>query len=215
MSRINARTKRPTSHPVYPVILSALFVLLLAGCGTKNFLNDNDTLRAENMKLKQQVDELNKQMDLRLGEIETLRAASAGERAIKEADPPVLAKIAFARYTGAVDTNDDGRDDLIRVYLTPLDQQGRMLPVAGEAKIQAAALMDNAPPALLASRTYSPDQFDKAYRSNFTGTHYTLELPLPESMDPTITSATVKVTFTEAVTGRELSHEQIVTIDAE
>jgi hypothetical protein len=82
--------------------------LPLSGCGPKNFINENDKLREQNLKLTQQVDELNKQMELRLGEIETLRAQSAGERAIKEADPPVLAKIEFARYSSAVDTNADG-----------------------------------------------------------------------------------------------------------
>ena len=215
MSRIKAGIQGWQSHPVYPVILPAMVALLLTGCGPKNFVNENDKLREENLKLIDQVDELNEQLELRLGEIETLQAQSAGERAIKDADPPVLAKLDFARYTGAVDTDDDGRDNLIRVYLTPLDHQGRMLPVAGLVKMQAAALLEDAPPALLASRTYTPAEFDAAYRTSFIGTHYTLELNLPESLDPAITSATVKVTLTEAVTGRELSHEQIVEIDAE
>ena len=56
------------------------------------------------LRLKQQVDELNEQMELRLGEIDGLRAKAAGERAIQDADPPVLAKIEFERYTGALDT---------------------------------------------------------------------------------------------------------------
>ncbi len=71
------------------------------------------------------------------------------------------------------------------------------------------------PPELLAERTYEPDGFDKAYRANFTGYHYTLELELPESLDPAITSATVKATFTEAVTGHVLTAELIVGIKAE
>lgn len=214
MSRINARIRIAISHPIHPVILSMLF-LLLTGCGPKNFLNENDKLREENLRLKQQVEALNSQMELRLGEIEALRAQSAGERAIRDADPPVLAKIAFDRYTGALDTNEDGRDDLVRVYLKPLDHQNRLFPVAGRLKLQAVALQDDAPPMLLASRTYEPDEFDKAYRANFTGYHYTLELPLPESLDPAITSVTVRATFTEAVTGLELTEEQIVKLKAE
>jgi hypothetical protein len=226
MSRIKAGIRTSGSYPVHPVVLSnrlflyapivsLLAVLCLTGCGPKNFVNENDKLREENLKLKQEVGELNEQMELRLGEIEALRAKSAGERAIKDADPPVLAKIEFGKYTGAFDTNDDGRDDLVRIYLTPLDHQGRMFPVAGRLKLQAVALKDDAPPALLATRTYEPAEFDDAYRANFTGYHYTLELKLPESLDPTITSATVKATFTEAVTGLVLSHEQIITIKAE
>lgn len=215
MVRIKARVRGWMSNPAYPVILSALVCLILAGCGPKNFVNENDKLREENLRLRQEVDQLNGQMELRLGEIETLRAQAQGERAIKDADPPVLAKIEFAKFTGAVDTDDDGRDDLVRVYLTPLDQHGRMLPVAGRLKIQAVAILDDAPPTLLASRTYEPDEFDAAYRANFTGYHYTIKLPLPDSLDPKVTSTTVKVSFTEALTGAELTHEQIVKVKAE
>lgn len=232
MNRIKAGARMPGPHPVKPVIFSKCFsfgssraarsitIVLLAavcltGCGPKNFVNENDKLRAENLKLKQQVEELNEQMELRLGEIQTLRAKSQGERAIKDADPPVLAKIEFSRYSGAIDTDSDGRDDVVRVYLRPLDHQGRMLPVAGSVKFQAAALQDDAPPALLATRTYEPADFDAAYRDNFTGHHYTLELKLPDSLDPAITSATVKATLTEAVTGVVMSHEQIIPIKAE
>lgn len=232
MNRINTGTRVFCPYPVRPVILSKgltfrapfvahviwllIGVLALTGCGRpKGFLNDNDRLRKENLRLRHQVDELNEQMELRLGEIQGLRAKSAGERAIKDADPPVLAKIAFDRYTGAVDTDGDGGDDLIRIYLTPLDHLGRLLLVAGRLKLQAVAIRDDGPPELLVERTYEPDGFDKAYRANFTGYHYTLELELPESLDPAITSATVKATFTEAVTGQVLTTELIVGIKAE
>ncbi len=226
MNRIKSRLWISGSYPVHPVILSKrlssfahivslLAVLCLTGCGSKGFLNENDRLRGENLKLQHQVDELNQQMELRLGEIEGLRAKSAGERAIKDADPPVLAKIALERYSGAVDTDNDGRDDLIRIYLTPLDHQGRLLPVAGRLKLQAVAIHDDKPPAVLAERTYEPDEFDQAYRANFTGYHYTVEMDLPDPMAPAITSATVKATFTEAVTGHTLTVEQLVPIKAE
>jgi hypothetical protein len=192
-----------------------IVTLTLSGCGAKNFLNDNDRLREENQALRHQIDELNEQMEFRLGEIEALRAKSAGERAIKDADPPVLAKIVFERYTGAIDTDDNGKDDVIRIYMTPLDHMGRLLPVAGRLKIQAVAIQDDGPPELLAERTYEPGEFDKAYHANLTGYHYTLELMLPESLDPAITSVTVRATFTEAVTGHVLTTEQLVGIDAE
>jgi hypothetical protein len=231
MDRIQDGTRPPCSHPAYPAVLSkglpsyvsllsgvvcVLVVSLgLTGCGPKNFVNDNDRLREENLKLKQQVDELNEQMELRLGEIEGLRARAAGQRAIKDADPPVLAKIEFERYSGAVDADSDGRDDLIRMYLTPLDHLGRLLPVAGRLKLQAVAIRDEGPPELLAERTYEPGEFDEAYRANLTGYHYTLELALPGAIDPAITSVTVKATLTEAVTGHVLTTEELVAVKAE
>ena len=231
MNRIKDGTRKAGIHPAYPVSLStglpsrasfvaggvcmSVVLLSLSGCGPKNFVNENDRLREENLKLKHQIDELNGQVELRLGEIEGLREKSAGERAIKDADPPVLAKLAFDRYSGALDSDGDGKDDLVRMYLTPLDHQGRLLPVAGRLKLQAVAIQDNAPPALLAERTYEPREFDKAYRANITGYHYTLEMELPASLDPAITSVTVRATLTEAVTGQVVVAEQIVGVKAE
>ena len=87
MDMTTFRIRKAVRCPARPVILSMLVLLGLTGCGKKNFLNENDKLREQNLKLTQQVEELNKQMELRLGEIETLRAQSAGERAIKEAAP--------------------------------------------------------------------------------------------------------------------------------
>ena len=197
------------------VSMACVLAVALVGCGPKNFINDNDKLREENLKLKQQIEELNKQAELREGEIGSLRARTAGERAIKEATPPVLAKIEFTAYSRAVDTDNDGADDLVRLYLTPLDHRGRLLPVAGQLKVQAVALQDDAPPALLAARTYEPADFDDAYRANLTGYHYTIELELPDSIDPTITSVTVKASLTEAVTGHVVSVEKIIKIKAE
>lgn len=221
MSKIPPRPKPDVTGPcaarrgaVAAACLGAV-VLSLTGCGPKNFVNENDKLREENLKLKQQVDALNKQVELRQGQVEALRAKSEGERAIKDADPPVLAKIEFTKYSGAVDKDGDGGDDLLRMYLTPLDHQGRLFPVAGRLKIQAVAIQDDAPPALLAVRTYEPGDFDAAYRANMTGYHYTIELELPESIDPTITSVTVKATLTEAITGHGYSAEQIMKIKAE
>jgi hypothetical protein len=210
---------RKTSTPIArrvgaPLVLCVLTATLgLGGCGgPKNFVNDNDRLREENLKLKQQVGELNEQVELRQSEVQALRQQSAGERSIKDANPPVLVKIAFNRYSGAVDTNSDGRDDLIRIYLTTLDHRDRLLPVAGRLKLQVVTIHDDKAPELLAERTWEPDEFDNAYRSSFTGYHYTLELGLPESMEPTINSVVVKATFTEAVTGHVLTEEQVVPV---
>ena len=187
--------------------------LLHVGCGPKNFLNENDTLRAENLKLKQEIEKLNAQLELRASEIKTLRAQTSDKQAIREAKPPILVKLNFERYSGALDTDNDNKDDLIRIYLHPLDQHGRVLPVAGRLKMQVVAIQADAPPALLVERTYEPDEFDAAYRTSFMSYHYTIDLPLPESIDPEIKSVTVKAFLTEAVTGNELSHEQVIPID--
>ena len=85
-----------------------------AGCsaGPRNYLNDNDTLRAENLKLQQNVEELEGRLADRIGEIEALRSKYEREGVpIPGAEPPVLSSIKYDRYTSPVDTNNDGVDD--------------------------------------------------------------------------------------------------------
>lgn len=191
---------------------------VLAGCqiGPRNFLNENDRLREENLKLSREVEELQAQLDLRLGEIATLRQQSqvaATQPALQGAQPPVLAKLALDRLSGPVDTDGDGQNDLIRIYLTPLDQQGRLLPVAGAAHLQAVAIPAEGEPFVVADRQYDAKAFDDAWRSNFTGSHYTLELSLPNPLPQEVGELTVKITLTEAA-GATLSTQKAFKVDS-
>lgn len=187
---------------------------VLAGCqiGPRNFLNENDRLREENLKLSREVEKLQAQLELRVGEIATLRQqsqAATTQPALEGAQPPVLAKLVIGRLSGPVDTDGDGRNDLIRVYLSPLDQQGRLLPTAGAAQLQAVAIPAEGEPFVVADRQYDAKAFDAAWRSNFTGSHYTLELPLPSQPPQGVSELTVKVTLTEATTGATLSVQRV------
>ncbi len=187
--------------------------MVLVGChvGPRNFENENDRLRAEVQKLQQEKAELQQKLDLRLGELETLRhqqASGSATQPMPGAEPPTLAKLQFGRYSGGVDNDDNGVDDLIRVYLRPLDQQGRLLPVAGRATVQVVAIPDEGEPHMLAERTYSAKQFNDAWRSGFTGQHYTLEVKLPSNLPENLEQVTVKVSFTQAQTGAHLSEQK-------
>jgi hypothetical protein len=194
------------------VLITAL--ALLAGCGTKNFLNDNDRLRRENLELRTQVDQLQKNIDLRLAQIQTLeqRVSPTTRPAIEGAHVPQAAALQLDRYTGAIDTNHDGVDDTVRIYLKPLDQEGRFIPVAGRAVAQVVAIQPGEPPKLLAEKVFEPAEFNQAYRTGLTGTHYTLELPLPSPLPKGLKSATLKVTLTDAATGAQLVAEQAINI---
>lgn len=185
------KTRRSCAYP--PLALAAL---LLVGCGPRNFQNANDELRAQRLELRQRVATLEEDLQQRLGEIEALRAQVEGPSAqLPGARPPVFAAVKLGRYTGPVDVDGEGGDDLIRLYVKTLDQQGRMLPVAARAVVQAVHLRPDAEPVLYAERTWEPDAFDAAYRTGFTGTHYTLELPLDDDAPDELT---VKITVTSA-----------------
>ena len=176
--------------------------------------NADDALRQENLQLKKLVAEMEQKLALRSGELESLRQQlERGPQPMAGAEPPVLAQIAFGRYTAALDSDRSGGDDLIRVYVRTLDQRGRMLPVAGRATLQAVFIEPGRDPGLIAKRDFDPSEWDAAYRSGLSGTHYTLELPLPEDLPDGVAEATVKLSFTQADSGAEFSTQQAVAIE--
>jgi len=192
--------------------------LASGGCqGPHNYTNENDKLRRENLYLSTQVKKLENAVQLGQSQARVLEArADRGQaiRGVEQSDIPQVAAIEFSRLSGAVDTDGDGRDDVIRVYVRPVDHLGRFLPAIGPAVVQAVAILPDREPEVLAHRKLSPKQFEASYRTGLTGSHFTLELPLPASWSGEVEQVTVKLTFTDAATGANHSHEQPMAIKA-
>lgn len=200
------------------LVMAAAVSLSQAGCGPRNFDNENDRLRALNLELQREVEGLQERLELRTGELQSLRQQlerAQNTQPLEGAEPPVLSRLVIGRLSGAFDTNSDGTDDVIRVYLEPQDQRGRLLPVAGRARVRAVHIPDEGEPTVLAERTYQPAEFDAAWRSGITGRHFTLELPLPQPLPEGVDQVTVRVELTQAGTGAELSAQQPVTLASE
>lgn len=173
-----------------------------------------DQLRRENLALKQQVQDLQGKLELRTKEIEALRAAEeAGGQPVPGAVVPMLVAVEFARYSGVIDTNDDGVDDLVRVYVRTRDQDGRFLPVAGKANLQAVRIEEGQQPRAVAEQDFSAPEWSEAYRTGLMGTHYTLEMPLADTVASGSYQVTVKLTFTEAQSGNVLTTEQAYPVE--
>lgn len=167
-----------------------------------------DELRTDNIALKREVATLQKNIDQRLAEIDTLQQQVNGARPMSGVDAPSLASLKFGRYTAAVDTDGDKRDDLIRLYIQTLDQQSRFLPVAGKATVQAVLLLPDHEPLVLSRIELTPKQWDESYRTGLTGTHYTVDMPLTgpgasamDALKKGVHEITVMVSFTDAATG--------------
>jgi hypothetical protein len=208
---------RPMSRLIQPAILLAA-LSLATGCisgrvgGSTPMDVVIDDLRKENLALTHRIQELEKTLANRQAHISTLEQQLKGAQPVAGADVPRAVAISFDRFSGAVDTNSDKRDDLIRIYVKPSDQQGRFLPVSGMASVQAVAIRPQKEPVLIAKAELTLAQWNDAFRSGITGTHYTLELPLPESMPKGVKELTVQVTLVDGATGAELSHQAVMPV---
>ena len=177
----------------------------LTGCrfggDGKSFANENDELRAENLRLARAVEDFEGRARLLETELKTLREDRRGDAPLEGAVVPVLSDLKFARYTGPIDSDDDGRDDRVMLYLQPTDQLGRTRIVAARLNVQAVALQAGQAPRVIADRTYEPPEFDAAWRTGLTGDHYSVQLDLPGDLPPELETITVQLTLTEAGTG--------------
>ena len=155
----------------------------------------------ENLKLAQEIDAFKGRVRLLDVELSTLREDRQGAAPLPGAIPPVLSALKFARYTGPIDTDDDGVDDRVVMYIQPVDQLDRMRVTAGRLNVQAVSLRAETPPRVVADRTYEPREFDDRWRTGLTGDHYSIDLDLPDDLPADVQSVTVQLTLTEAGTG--------------
>ena len=181
-----------------------MVTVFLFGCsaGPKNFENENDRLRAENMKLTEQVSALTARVDGLSKQLDA-RQKAAGVELPDGLHAPTCTSITIGRYTGRADDKD-----VVRVYLTTLDAQQRFVQTIGQATIQIVAIPADGNPVTVSQASYSPKQFDAAYRSGFMGTHYTLEAPLPTNVPEGVSQLTLKVTLKDVLTGLTLEAEK-------
>ena len=196
------------------IALAVLAVMLAAGCGPGNFDTEADELRKRNLELYDQVRTLERDIEQYIQETKTLRQRVVEEHSgIKGADPPRLTEIRFGRYSSALDTNDDGNDDLIRLYVLTLDQHGRFMPVAAVATVKAVRSEPDQDPQVIVEKQYGAKEFDARYRSGFTGTHYTLDVELPAPMPKGVNEADVSLFVKDAATGVTRRHSQTMIIE--
>lgn len=203
------RSTRPAA-----VILAALvasFLPLASGCGKPSAANI--TLRREIQSLEQQVDQLQRQ---HAADQASLRAMQS-EHGTLETLPPerlgqlfTVAGIKIGRLTGGIDLDrENPGDEELRVYLTPLDATGDELKAAGSIVVELFDLAAEQP--RLGRWEFDVEQAKRAWVG--TGLLYEYLLSCPWQTVPTRESLTVKVTFTDALTGRVFEQQQAVTIN--
>jgi hypothetical protein len=191
---------------------SLAMVMLLVSCaqGPDKISRENDRLRKSNLKLTRKVEKLEQDIEARVNQVNSLQKQLGRSPKTQNGELLQAASIGFGRYSGALDTTKNGRDNLLRIYLLTLDQRGRFIPVSGKVNLQVAHLTEGQPPKIIAEKTFAGKDLDKTYRSGVTGTHYTLETSLPSESpgSPGLDHVAVRVTFTDAATGSILTHEK-------
>lgn len=202
------------------LLLTLVLLACLPGCqfmigGERTVAQENERLRRANRELEQQNAKLQTRVYALQNDMHNLRDQLAREDdgpAIDGVEQPRLSDLGFSRLSGPVDLDGNDRHDVVRVYLQTEDQQGRILPVAGRVTLRALRIPEEGEPQVVVERIYEPDELDAAWRHSFAGIHYTLELPLPETLPAGTTELTVHASLLEATTGARHTHQQAITV---
>lgn len=192
--------------------LAPVALLALGACRSspRNFENVNDQLRQQNLQLQQQVRDLEEKLRLASANAQTLQQRLAQTQpALPDLSLwPIPVELRLDRYSAVLDSDRDGSPDLIRLYVKSRDARGRFAPLIGRLQVQAVEIPPQGQPRLCAERALEPQALDPLYRSTWMGTHYTIEIPFADLQPPPSGDLTVKLTFTDALTGSTLTYQQ-------
>jgi len=198
------------SRPVELGLLAIAFALglTLGGCKAKALgPSPNDPLRDENRSLR----EANAELTARAQELETRLATVEAERSKEGIDPEVVANTPAVRRldlkSGSVVEALPGQPGrgIARVWLEPVDGQGRFVQVTGWLEVAITALPASGPAISIGSVRLGPAAVREAYRSGFMGTHYTVEVPVDLGAAGASPNFAVAASFTEGRSRKVLS----------
>jgi len=138
-------------------------------------------------------------------QIKTLQAL--GDKRVEKL--PHVERISLGRFTGGIDLDGVPGDDAVRVYLQPVDQQGSIIKAAGEVKVQLFDLAAGPEDNRIAELSLSDDQVSQRWFSGLGTNHFSFDCPWREGTSPAHSEITVRVEFTEYLTGKMFTVQQV------
>jgi hypothetical protein len=194
------------------ICLGAAMLLSVAGCPGPS--RANIELRRQNQELRSRIEELRRTRDADLARIQSLERERTTVPTLPQEQLDRLFTahgLRFGRLTGGADLNpEQPGDEGLRIQVVPIDGMGQPLKAAGTFEVDAFDL----------ERTHSPligrwsFSIEEARESWFgTGLLYTYVLICPwQDVVPQRPELTVRVTFTDELTGRVFTEQRTVQI---
>jgi hypothetical protein len=188
--------------------------LLLAGCGKPN--RPNIELRKKNQNLEGQIAQLKQRIDVDRATIAGLQGKIGTVPTLEQSRLDRLFTvnaIRVDRLTGAadLDTSKPGHEGF-KVYVELLDQTGDEFKASGSFVVEAFDLAAGPGGMKLGRWEFPVEQAQANWYSFFTRYEYVLTCAWQDVV-PRHPDVTVKVTFTDELTGRQFEHQQVIKVD--
>lgn len=193
------------------LLVMLLVVAALVGCGKPN--RSNITLRKKVQSLEGEIAQLKRRHD---ADVATIAGLSQRTGAVSVLEPARVDKlftvhgIKLERLTGGadLDSSKPGQDGL-KVYVTLFDQTGDEIKSAGSFAVEAFDLADQG--AKLGRWEFPVEQSRETWHSFLT--RYGYVLPCPWQTFPRNADVTVRVQFTDELTGRLFTAQQVAKVE--
>ena len=213
---VEYRNSRPTArcYAVVPVLLcSCALMHFVAGCenaGRKPSLTEEiNTLRREKKDLARQIEKSKlENKDLK----KQIRVLSDLPPGVKPENLYRLQRIKITKYTDFYDKDKDGRKEKLIVYIQPLDEDGDIIKAVGAVDVRLQDPNKNKDQAPLGQWHVEPNQLKKLWFAGFISTNYKLTFDIADKTEGLKEPLTVKVTFTDYLTGKVLNEEKLIRI---
>ncbi len=202
--------KKTASAIKYRLVVAALAVCaLVLGCdrGTEKTLFDQIKLLAEEKtELKLQVEKLQGANEELTKRVETLSALGPEVRL------EVLGRlesIEISSRSGLYDKDKDGTKESLVVYVRTIDDAGDAIKAVGSVEVQLWDLeaQDNA---RLAQWRIKPEELKRLWSSTVMTSYFRLTFDVSELLRDNENELTVKVTFTDYITGNILRKQRVI-----
>ena len=191
-------------------------ILLFAGCQEKAKLHKSKgskqlvgakpaeqsgvAIKRQNAELKAENEQLKKQLETLMGidKPTRLEAVSA------------VSSIELTNRCGIYDKNDDGKKEMLVVYLRPIDDMGDVLKAAGAVKIELWNLSAKPAESLLSSWQIEPKDLKKRWSGSLLTSYYKLPFDVNSILTGKEKEITLRVEFTDYLTGKILKEQRVI-----
>jgi len=195
-------------------LLSSVFCLcVVAGCENAN--NIRTPLVEQIGNLTEQKKQLENQLEQTRAENEQLtkqmHVLSGLPEEVKGENLYLLEKIKIGKYTGFFDKDDDGKKEKLIIYIQPLDEEGDIIKATGAVDVQLWDLdSSEANQALLGQWHVEPGELKKLWFATIVKTNYRFTFDIADKVKSFDEPLTVKVTFTDYLTGKVFKEQKVI-----
>lgn len=151
-------------------------------------------------KLAAEVEQLKKQLESLMGINKQARIDSIS----------TITSIDVTNRSNLYDKNNDKKKEKLVVYLRPIDDMGDCIKAAGAAQVQLWNLDAEPNDALLKSWKIEPVELRKKWSGSLLTSYYKLQFDVGDILTGKEKDLTVKVEFTDYLTGRVLRAQRVI-----